>query len=216
MDVTKRTNSSQNQNTGSSQDLKDQVAEAGAEVRQRAGEALQASTEVAREKLSDAADAVKEVASGTVDRIQAQAREQQWSGAAYVERLAGNIRTAARAFESDAPFAVRGINSVADYVEDAAGKIRNGSFRDIIDGATDFAKRQPAAFLGISVLAGFAAVRFFKASGESQAREERSTLPSDRGDPGRGPSSAAANEPGVQGSSRRGNRRKQTQGSNVS
>ena len=67
--------------------------------------------------------------------------------------------------ESDAPFAARGINSAADYVEDAAEKIRNGTFRDIVDGASDFAKRQPAAFLGLSVLAGFAAVRFLKTSG---------------------------------------------------
>ena len=75
------------------------------------------------------------------------------------------FRDAARAFENDAPFAARSINSAAEYVDDAAEKIRNGSIRDLVDGATDFAKRQPAAFLGLSVLAGFAAVRFLKASG---------------------------------------------------
>ena len=90
-----------------------------------------------------------------------------------MERFAGNIRDAARAFESDAPFAARGINSAAEYVEDAAEKIRNGSFRDLVDGATDFAKRQPAAFLGISVLAGFAAVRFLKASGGQPSSSRR-------------------------------------------
>jgi hypothetical protein len=35
----------------------------------------------------------------------------------------------------------------------------------LIDGATDFARRQPAAFLGLSVLAGFSVIRFLKASG---------------------------------------------------
>ena len=53
-------------------------------------------------------------------------------------------------------------------------KIRDGSFRDLVEGATDFAKRQPAAFLGISVLAGFAAVRFLKASGEQSSSSKRS------------------------------------------
>ena len=77
------------------------------------------------------------------------------------------------AFESDAPFAARGINSAADYVEDAAEKIRNGTFRDLLDGANDFAKRQPAAFLGLSVLAGFAAVRFLKTSGNPTSSSER-------------------------------------------
>ena len=164
LDLTKTTNFTQNQNTGSSQSLRDQAEDAGAEIKQRAGDALRASTEVARDTFKEAADAAKDAASGAADHLQDRAREQQRSGADFVARFAGNIREAARAFDSDAPFASRGINSAADYVEDAAQKIRDGSFRDLIDGATDFAKRQPAAFLGLSVLAGFAVVRFLKAS----------------------------------------------------
>jgi len=165
LDLTKETNFTQNQNTGSSQSLKDQMADAGSEMKQGAGDALRASTDAARDKFKEAADAAKDVASGTVDRIEDQARDKQRSGADFIGRLADNIREAARAFEDNAPFAARGINSAAEYVDEAAEKIRDGSFRDLVDGATDFAKRQPAAFLGISVLAGFAAVRFLRASG---------------------------------------------------
>ena len=172
--LTKNTNFSQNQNTGSSQNLKDQVVDAGAEMKQRAGDAMSASTDTARDKFKEAADAAKDVASGTADQLQGQAREKQRSGADFIERFAGNIREAARAFENDAPFAARGIDSAAEYVEDAAEKIRNGSFRDLVDNATDFAKRQPAAFLGISVLAGFAVVRFLKASGGGASSSSRS------------------------------------------
>ncbi len=164
-DLDLKNTTSQNKNTGSSQNLKDQVVDAGAELKQRATDALKASSDVAQDKLKEAAAAAKDVASGAADHLQDQVQEQQHSGADFVERFTGNVREAARAFQSDAPFAARGINSAADYVEDAAGKIRNGSFRDLVDGATDFAKRQPAAFLGISVLAGFAAIRFLKASG---------------------------------------------------
>jgi len=174
LDLSKKTNFTQNHNTGSSQSLKDQMADAGAEMKQRAGDALQASTDVARDKFKEAADTAKDVASGTADQIEDQARDKQRSGADFVERLAGNIREAARAFESDAPFAALGINSAAGYVDDAAEKIRNGSFRDLVGGATDFARRQPAAFLGISVLAGFAAVRFLKASGGRSSAPKRS------------------------------------------
>ena len=174
---TRNKNFSQNQNTGSSQNLKDQVADAGAEIKQRAGDVLRASTDTARDKFKEAAEAAKEAAAGAADRFQDQAREQQRSGADFVGRFAGNIRDAARAFENDVPFAARGINSAAEYVDEAADKIRNGSIRDVIDGATDFAKRQPAAFLGLSVLAGFAAVRFLKASGS-----QTSTSSSDRGE----------------------------------
>jgi len=173
LELTKKTNFAQNQNTRSSQSLKEQMADAGAETKRRAGDTLQASTDAARDKFREAADIAKDVASGTADGIEDQAREKQRSGADFVQRLAGNIREAARAFESDAPFAARGINSAAGYVDDAAEKIRNGSFRDLVDGATDFARRQPAAFLGMSVLAGFAAVRFLKASGGPSSASKR-------------------------------------------
>jgi gas vesicle protein len=188
MDLNSRDkNFSQNQNTGSSQNLKDQVADAGAEIKQRAGDVLRASTDTAREKFKEAADAAKDAAAGAADRFQDQAREQQRSGADFVGRFAGNIRDAARAFENDVPFAARGINSAAEYVDEAAEKIRNGSFRDLVDGATDFAKRQPAAFLGLSVLAGFAAVRFLKASGSESSSGQGA---SGQGSSGRGSSSS--------------------------
>jgi hypothetical protein len=205
-DLTQKTNFTQNQNPGSTQNLKDQVADAGAEIKQRAGDALRASTDVARDKFKEAADAAKDVASGTVDQLQEQTRQQQRTGADFVERFAGNIREAARAFESEAPFAARGINSAAEYVEDAAEKIRNGSFRDVVDGATDFAKRQPAAFLGISVLAGFAAVRFLKATGGQSSSSQRSGTSS-------GTSSAPRGGAWSQASSRPGNGWEQTSSS---
>jgi gas vesicle protein len=210
LDLTKKTNFTQNQNTVSSQNLKDQVADAGAEMKQRAGDALRTSADVARDKLKEAANSAKDMASETADHLQDQASQKQRTGADFVERFAGNIREAARAFENDAPFAARGINSAAEYVEDAANKIRNGSFRDLVDGATDFAKRQPAAFLGISVLAGFAAVRFLKASGGQSASSQRSDTRSGTSTPPRGDawdqsSSGRGNSWEQNSSSQRGN-----------
>jgi gas vesicle protein len=171
----KKTNFSQKKNPGSSSNLKDQMTDAGAELKQRANDASKASTDVAQDKLKDAADIAKDLTTGVADHVQDQVEQQQRSGADFIQRFAGNIRNAARAFESDAPFAARGINSAAEYVEDAAEKIRDGSFRDLVGGATDFAKRQPAAFLGISVLAGFAAIRFLKASGDQPASQGSNT-----------------------------------------
>jgi gas vesicle protein len=223
LDLTKTTNFTQNRDAGSSKNLKDQMGDAAADMKQRAGDALQASADVARDKFQEAADAAKEAAGGTVDQIQSQAREQQRLGADFVERLAGNIREAAHAFESEVPFAARGITSAAEYVEDAAEKIRNGSFRDLVDSATDFAKRQPAAFLGISVLAGFAAVRFLKATGGQSSSSERrdmgSTSPSGQDGAWSGTSSGAGSESWRQGSSQPGNswaQKSPPQGGNVS
>jgi len=179
LDAKKGTNFTQNRKTRSSQSLKDQVADAGAEMKQRVDDALNASNEVTRDKIKEATDAAKDVVSGTADHLQDKAREQQRFGADFIERFAGNIREAARVFDNDAPFAARGIDSAADYVEGAAGKVRDGSFGDLVEGATDFAKRQPTAFLGLSVLAGFAAVRFLKTSGEPSSSSQRPSRPAE-------------------------------------
>jgi HD-GYP domain-containing protein (c-di-GMP phosphodiesterase class II) len=141
-----------------------------ADLRQRAGDALHSSTEAAREKLKEAADAAKEVASDASDRLQEEARQKQHAGADYVRRIAQNMRNAAHAFEKDTPLTARGINLAAEYVDEAAQKLRGGSLQDVVDGATEFARRQPAAFMGLSVLTGFAVVRFLKASGDASSQ----------------------------------------------
>ena len=112
----------QKQDSTSSQSLKGEIADAGAEISQRARDALRASKDVARDKFKEASGAAAEVAEGASDHFRDKAQEQQRSGADIIDRLAGNIRQAAHAFENDAPFAARGINSSADYVEDAAEK----------------------------------------------------------------------------------------------
>ena len=214
LDLSRGANSNQNRDAGSPKNLKDQMTEAGATVKQRADEAFRATADAAQDKFKEAGDAAKDLASGTMDQIRGQAREQQRTGAEFIERLAGNVREAARAFESDVPFAARGINSAADYVEDTAEKIRNGSFRDLLDGATDFAKRQPAAFLGVAVLAGFAAVRFLKASGGDSPSSRPGTnsgTSSTQGDEWRGTtSSAKTGHASMQGSSAPGNNPQRT------
>ena len=113
------------------------------------------------------------------------------------------MRDAARAFESDAPFAARGINSAAEYVEHTAKKMREGNFRDLVDGATDFAKRQPAAFLGLSVLAGFAAIRFLKASGGKSSTSYSGTPVGSDGSPHTSSGFRRARSPAIAGRTRR-------------
>jgi ABC-type transporter Mla subunit MlaD len=145
--------------------LKDQISDAGEEAKQRASKVFRSSAETAQNKLNEASQAAMDVAADTAEKVQDQARKQQHVGADYVEKFAANMRDAARAFEGDAPFAARGLTSAAEYVEEAGQTLRDRSMGDLIDAAGQFAKRQPAAFLGISVLAGFAIVRFLKASG---------------------------------------------------
>jgi hypothetical protein len=109
---------------------------------------------VGRDKFKEASDTAAGITEDAADRFQDKDEEQQRSGADLIGRLAGNMRQAALAFDN----AARGINTGADYVEESAEKIRNGPFGGLLNEASDFAKRQPAAFLGLSVLVGFAAV----------------------------------------------------------
>jgi hypothetical protein len=162
----------------SSQGLGDKLQQTGEEVTQRASEALNATSDLARDQLDELSTAARETFGHAADKINEQVDVQQKAGSDYARRLAENIRSAAKAFEQDTPIAASTIKRAADYVEDAADKVRNGSMNDLIDGVTSFARRQPAAFLGLSVLAGFAAVRFLKASGgtaSTSAQARRST-----------------------------------------
>jgi len=164
----------QTANRSSSQGLADKLQQAGQDVKQRTSDALSSASDVAREKLNELGTAAQETAARATDKIKEQVGAKQDAGADYAQRFAENIRNAAQAFEKDTPLAARTIEMAAGYVEDAAEKMRSGSLSDVVDGMTSFARRQPAAFLGLSVLAGFAAVRFLKASADSGSPSRKS------------------------------------------
>jgi hypothetical protein len=125
---------------------------------------------MAREKMDQLGSVAKDAAGQAADKIKEQVGKQQHAGADYAHRFADNLRNAAHAFDAETPIAARAIESAASYVDDMAEKVREGSLNELMDNMTSFARRQPAAFLGLSVLAGFAAVRFLKASGGSSSR----------------------------------------------
>lgn len=164
----------------SAQGLGDKLQQAGNDAKDAASSIVASASDAAREKITELGAKARDTAARAADKVQDQMGAQQATGADYAHRLAGNIRNAARAFENDTPFAARTIETAADYVEDAAGKIRDGSLGDVIDGVTSFARRQPAAFLGLSVLAGFAAIRFLKASSAAGAPGQASAGVSER------------------------------------
>jgi hypothetical protein len=76
------------------------------------------------------------------------------------------MRRAAREFDADLPIAGTYIRKAASQVEGVSDTIRTGSFNDLVRNAQSFARRQPSAFLGIAVLAGFGVVRFLKSSSD--------------------------------------------------
>jgi hypothetical protein len=142
----------------------DQAISAGRDVKDKAIGLAAASSETIKNQASEFVDAAKDVASEATDKLKQTVDSQKSAGADYVGSLAGTIRRAAKEFDGDLPIAGSYIRKAASQVEGVADTIRTGNFRDLVRGAQSFARRQPTAFLGVAVLAGFGVVRFLKSS----------------------------------------------------
>ncbi|HMI13834.1 MAG TPA: YtxH domain-containing protein [Bradyrhizobium sp.] len=142
----------------------DQAISAGRDVKDKALGLAAASSETIKNQASEFVDAAKDVASEATDKLKQTVDSQKSAGADYVGSLAGTIRRAAKEFDGDLPIAGSYIRKAASQVEGVADTIRTGNFKDLVRGAQSFARRQPTAFLGIAVLAGFGVVRFLKSS----------------------------------------------------
>ena len=94
------------------------------------------------------------------------------------------MRRAAREFDRDLPIAGSYIRKAAAQVETVSDSIRTGNFNDLLRETQDFARRQPTAFLGLAVLAGFGAVRFLKSSADASSGSGREFDMSDYGSSG--------------------------------
>ena len=149
--------------------VRDQALEAGRELKDKATELAETSGEKLKEQASELTDAAKDVASQATDRLKEKVSEQRGVGAEYVGNLAETIRRAAREFDKDLPIAGKYIRKAAVQVENVSDSIRTGDFNDLVRNAQSFARRQPTAFLGMAVVAGFAAVRFLKSSSDASA-----------------------------------------------
>jgi hypothetical protein len=148
----------------SAKGVADQALSAGRDIKDQAIGLATASSETIKDQASEFVDAAKDVASQATDKLKQTVDGQKSAGADYVGSLADTIRRAAKEFDGDLPIAGTYIRKAASQVEGVADTIRTGNFNDLVRGAQSFARRQPTAFLGMAVLAGFGVVRFLKGS----------------------------------------------------
>ena len=146
------------------QAVADKALAAGREIKDRASDFAETSVDTLKSQASDWVDASKDIASKAGERIQQNIAAQKGVGADYIGNFAQSMRRAAREFENDVPIASTYILKAASQVEMVSGAVKEGNFNDLVKGAQDFARRQPTAFLGLALLAGFGAVRFLKSS----------------------------------------------------
>lgn len=144
----------------------DQALSAGQDLTEKAKDLAGSSADALKARASDLTDAAKDVASQATDKLKEAVNDKKSSGAEYVNTLAETMRRAAREFDADLPIAGTYIRKAADQVEGVSEGIRKGNLNDLMQNAQLFARRQPTAFLGIAVLAGFGVVRFLKSSAD--------------------------------------------------
>jgi hypothetical protein len=145
----------------------DQALAASRELKDKAVGMAGSSAEAIKGRASDAMDAAKDMASQATDKLKQTVDGQKNLGADYVGNLADTMRRCAREFDHDLPIAGAYIRKAAAQIENVSDQIKTGNFNDLVSGAQSFARRQPTAFLGLAVLAGFGAVRFLKSSANS-------------------------------------------------
>jgi len=109
-------------------------------------------------------DKAKDAAAGATDKLIAAVEEQKSAGADYVNIIANAVRRAGKEIETDLPQAGPYLRMAAEHIENASDAVRRRDLNELVGTVQDFARRQPAVFLGGTLLAGFAAIRFLKTS----------------------------------------------------
>jgi len=109
-------------------------------------------------------DGVKDLASHAGDKLMDVAESEKQAGVDFAAGMAGAIRRAADQFADDVPQAAQYIRGAADQVDYITKSLRDRNVGQLISDVEDFARRQPTAFLGATVIAGFVAMRFLKSS----------------------------------------------------
>ena len=131
---------------------------------------------------SGSGDRLQDATSGVVDRVTGTAQQQVGTqvnsqlnrGADMLDKVSQAIRQSGEQLRGDQPQIASLADTAAQQVDRAGDYLRQTDFQGIVRGAEDFARRQPAVFLGGALALGLVASRFLKASpNDGQSRYGR-------------------------------------------
>jgi hypothetical protein len=125
--------------------------------------------QAARDLKNKASHAAKELVSQAGAKLRTSAQEQKAAGADRVSGIADAIRRTADGLEGELPQAAQYVRRAASELQNVSDAVRRRDVTEVVRGVQDFARRQPTAFLGAAVIAGFVAVRFLKTSSQHAA-----------------------------------------------
>ena len=112
--------------------------------------------------LGTAKDKARTMASDAGGKANDAFEDQKAAGAEKVKGISNAIRRAADELEGELPPAATYIRRAADEIDAMTDAVQRRDVRQILSDVQGFAKRQPAAFLGATVLGGFALMRLLR------------------------------------------------------
>ncbi|AZY95607.1 hypothetical protein EOJ32_17640 (plasmid) [Paracoccus sp. Arc7-R13] len=128
---------------------------------------------------AEATEQASRLAGGVKDEAKRYEKDLRSGVAERAESLAAGLRKAGSEIEPNSSIATM-FDRAADTVSGLADSLNATDPREMVDEVRRFARRQPGAFLGLSALAGFAAVRFLRAGSTtpSNSIQKKSSLDS--------------------------------------
>lgn len=133
--------------------------------------AAEKNADYAKSRAGDVGEDIKAEARGVTDAVYDEARKKAdsaKSGAAdEISRFSDAMRAASGEMRSGSP-QEQAFAYLADTIADMSDVTRNKSYGEMFEEVNTFARRNPAAFIGGALLAGFAGARFLKASEKRQ------------------------------------------------
>lgn len=111
---------------------------------------------------SEAKDQAARLTGSVKDEVTRREQDLRAGLADRVESVAAGLRKAGSEIDPTSPVAAM-FDRAADSVSSAAGSLTATDPAQMVADMRSFARRQPGAFLGLSALAGFAAIRFLRA-----------------------------------------------------
>jgi len=122
----------------------------------------------ASELAGEAASKIKQGATETAATVGGEVKQlldkQVSSGATMVGHLARSAQRAAQELDREAPQLAGIVRAAADRMDGYASNLQDQSVDQLVKGASDFTRKQPALMFGLAALAGFFVMRTLKSA----------------------------------------------------
>src|SRR3954447_17980124 len=150
--------------TRTADELGGKAREIGRDLKDQASGLAESVTETVKSQAANLTEQAREVASDAGEKMKTAVVDQKSVGADYIGNVAEMVRRASYEFDGQLPQARHYIRQAAAQINSVSGALRTRDISELAGDVQEFARKQPAAFFGAAVLAGFAAVRFFKSA----------------------------------------------------